>query len=204
MTGADLSPRVGGILLAAGGSSRMGRPKQLVKINGIALLRNAAENMAASKCTPRVVVLGAEFERCIQELDGTNIDTTVNTEWASGMSSSIQIGLAYMMGIKPQIDAVIITLCDQPNITTAIIDNFIAEYRRIRPCVIASEYNGVTGVPALFSRDMFDDILKLEGDRGARDLIRAAGHQALRLSVPEAAFDIDSPHDLMSVGDPIK
>jgi molybdenum cofactor cytidylyltransferase len=114
------------------------------------------------------------------------------------MSSSIRAGLSHLLAIDTQIDAVIITLCDQPYVTAGIIDEFIAEYRRIRPPVIASEYNGVSGVPALFSREMFTSILELKGDRGARSLIRSAREQVIRLNVPQAAFDIDTPEDLTS------
>lgn len=198
MTGDD-APRVGGILLAAGGSSRMGRPKQLVEFEGDTLLRRTASSMAGSACRPQLVVLGADAELCRSELTGLKVGSCINDDWASGMSSSIKTGFSCVTEIDPLIDAIIILLCDQPYITTEIIDNFIAEYRRIRPLAIASEYNGVIGVPALFSRDMFDQIMKLKGDRGARELIIAAGEKVKRVSLPEAAFEVDSPSDLTSL-----
>ena len=203
MTEVD-SPRVGAILLAAGSSTRMGRAKQLIEFEGRTLLRRAAAAIASSSSQPAIVVLGAEAERCRLELNGLDVNVCINDEWASGISSSIKAGLSYLIDIEPRLDAVMITLCDQPYVTDVIIDNFIAAYRSIRPPVIASEYNSVLGVPALFSRDMFDQILNLEGDRGARELIRDAGERVILLSVPEAAYDIDSPNDLMSFGDPIK
>ena len=194
-------PRVGGILLAAGASSRMGSAKQLLQFEGTTLIRRSASALSDSDCVPCVVVLGAKSAECEQELAGIEIDICVNEEWPSGMSSSIKAGLGRLLQIDPRTDAVMITLCDQPHVSAAVINKFIAEYRRIRPHIIASEYNGVTGVPALFSRDMFDSILKLEGDRGAKGLIRMTGQKALTLEVPQAAFDIDSPADLMSVGE---
>ena len=179
----------------------MGRAKQLVKFEGTTLIRRSAAVLEASQCDPCTVVLGALAERCKEELAGIEINICINDHWESGMSSSIKAGLTQLLQIDPQIEGVIITLGDQPYITAAILDNFIAEYRRIRPAVVASEYNDVIGVPALFSSPMFDSILKLEGDGGASSLIRAAGDQAVTLNVPQAAFDIDSPADLVSVGE---
>ena len=202
MTGVN-GAQVGGILLAAGGSTRMGRAKQLVEFEGLTLLRRSAAVMAASVCRPSVVVLGADAKQCRNELEGLKIDVCVNETWKLGMSSSIAAGLTFLLETEPHIDAVMITLCDQLYITTKIINRFVAEYRRIRPSVVASEYNGVTGVPALFSRDMFESILNLSGDRGARGLIEEAGERVVKMNVPEAAFDIDSPDDLKSAGDPI-
>ncbi len=200
MIEADL-PRVGGILLAAGGSNRMGRPKQLIEFEGATLIQRTAESLKGSGCDPCIVVLGSNANDCVTELSGIGIDICINEAWASGMSSSIKAGLMRLLEAEPDLSAVMITLADQPYVTAAIIGKFVAEYRRIRPTMIASEYNGITGVPALFSREMFDRILKLKGDRGARALIEAAGDNVIRFSVPEAAFDVDSPADLVSVGE---
>jgi molybdenum cofactor cytidylyltransferase len=192
---------IGGILLAAGGSSRMGHPKQLIEFEGTTLIRRAASHLANSVCDPCVVVLGSDADACERELSGVNIDICVNPDPASGMSTSLKAGLTTVLEIDQDISAVVVTLCDQPYITSDIIDHLAAEYCRIRPSIVASEYNEISGVPALFSREMFDEIYKLEGDEGARQLIRSAGDRVLRIAQPLAAFDIDSPHDLTSVGE---
>ena len=189
---------VGGILLAAGGSSRMGRPKQLIQYEGISLIRRAAGSLAQSKCDPKIAVLGAHAAECQEEIEDMAIDACINHDWASGMSSSLRFGLKRLLETAPHVSAVIFLLCDQPLVTAKIIDGIVGEYRRIRPKMIASEYNGVIGVPALFSRAMFDELFKLEGDRGARALIRDNDEAVLRLAVSSAALDIDSPDDLMS------
>ncbi len=192
------SIKIGGILLAAGGSARMGLPKQLLEFEGNTLMRRAAESLAATDCDPKVVVLGAEAERCQAELGDLDLNIFINRDWEHGMSSSIKAGLRCLLDVEPAASAVIITLCDLPLVTAEVIERFIAEYRSVRPNVIAAEYNGVCGVPALFSCDMFDEIFRLEGDKGARDLIRHAG-VVVRINVPEAAFDVDSPDDLIRV-----
>lgn len=194
-------PRIGGILLAAGGSTRMGRPKQLIEFEGTTLIRRAATNLANSACEVSVVVLGSDADACGPELSGININIAFNPKWASGMGSSLKTGLRRLIEIESEISAVVVTLCDQPYITAEIIDHLMTEFCRIRPLIVASEYNNISGVPALFSREMFDEIYKLDGDEGARQLIRSAGGRVLRIAQPGAAYDIDSPHDLMSVGE---
>ncbi len=110
--------KVGGLLLAAGGSSRLGQPKQLLQFKGKTLLRHAAEAMAGSMCDPVVVVLGAETERSANEIEGLPVVACVNENWQIGMSSSIKAGLAKLCReIEPDIDAVLISLCDQPFVT---------------------------------------------------------------------------------------
>ena len=99
MTGNE-NVRIGGILLAAGGSSRMGTPKQFVRFEGETLLRRAASAIA-SVCDPVIAVLGAEKETAETEIEGIRVETRFNREWQTGMSSSIKIGLAELISIEP-------------------------------------------------------------------------------------------------------
>ena len=188
-------PKVGGLLLAAGGSRRLGEPKQLLEFEGKTLLRRAAEALCESDCEPVIVVLGAEIERSKNEIDDLTISLVVNDEWERGMSSSIRGGLEKLLLLEPEIDAVMITLCDQPFVTEEKIGLFIKEFERNRAPTIAAQYNDLLGVPALFSREIFDALLNLKGDKGARDLIRQTD-SAISIDLPEAAFDIDTTNDL--------
>lgn len=185
---ANSEVKVGGILLAAGGSSRFGSPKQLFEFEGKTLLRRAAESLANSKCVSVIVVLGAEIERSRLEIG--DLPFVVNEKWESGMSSSIRLGLEALLKTSSKIDAVLIVLCDQPRVTSEKMDLFMDEFARNRSPIIAAEYDGVRGVPALFSRELFDDLVKLDGDKGARELIRKSRCVA-GISGPEASFDID-------------
>ncbi|MEP6947604.1 MAG: nucleotidyltransferase family protein [Acidobacteriota bacterium] len=194
---------IGGILLAAGGSSRLGRPKQLVEFEGTTLLRRAAEALSASGCRPAVAVLGAESESSVSQFEGLAVLPIVNHQWASGMSSSIVLGIAALLDAEPALSAVMITLCDQPFVTTEIISRFLLKYRSLsisdisRTSIIAARYNGVLGVPSLFSSPVFEELKQLTGDKGARSLIRNADPDTVKfIDVPEAALDIDSPEDL--------
>ncbi len=187
--------KIGGLLLAAGGSSRLGRPKQLVRFRGKTLLRRAAETLIDSECDPVVVVIGAEAEIFAAEISGLPIHVVENENWQTGMSSSIRSGLLKLIELEPDLDAVVITLCDQPNVNAKNIDHLTAAFRQSDSAIIAAQYDGITGVPALFSGCVFDDLLTLTGDKGARELIRSR-EDVCPIKMEEAALDVDSPKDL--------
>jgi molybdenum cofactor cytidylyltransferase len=193
---ANSNPKVGGILLAAGGSSRLGRPKQLLKFEGKTLIRRASETLVRSACEPFVVVLGAEFENSNAEIADLGINVCVNELWQTGMSSSIKVGLQELLKFEPNLDAVVIMLCDQPYITAIHIDALIDRFHETESAVVAAKYGDTFGVPALFSRKLFPRLLELSGDQGARLLIRSQSDQVESVTIPEAAFDIDTPEDL--------
>lgn len=188
------NPKVGGLLLAAGGSRRFGTPKQLLEFEGKTLLRRAAEALVETACEPVVVVLGAEIEKSKAEIEGLPVSLIVNNNWESGVSSSIRVGLQNLLLLEPGIDAVMITLCDQPLVNSEKIGRFIEEFERSNAAIIAAKYDEILGVPALFSREMFDELSNLTGDKGARDLIRLTD-ATFTIDLPEAAFDIDTPDD---------
>lgn len=187
--------RVGGLLLAAGGSSRFGRPKQLFEFEGKTLIRRAAESLAASLCDPVVVVLGAESHISQTEIADLDVTVHINNDWQLGMSSSIKSGLKQLLAIEPTLAAVVITVCDQPNITSADIDALANQFHSQGLPIIAAEYSETVGVPALFSCKLFDDLSRLEGDKGARHLIRNSLDQVRKIKMKAAAFDIDTPTD---------
>jgi len=185
---------VGGLLLAAGGSTRFGSPKQLAEFEGKTLIRRAAEAVSRSGCSIVVVVFGAAADGSQRDLSDLDLVTIENKDWQSGMSSSIRLGLSKLIELEPQLDAVLITLMDQPKVTASHLAAFVSMFAELRPPLIAAEYSGTSGVPALFSREMFDQLSKLEGDKGARVLIRGS-ERVMTVSMPEAAFDVDTLAD---------
>lgn len=193
MTG-NSNVKIGGLLLAAGGSSRLGQPKQLLQFKGRSLIRRAAETLVGSGCSPLVVVLGAEIERSTEELAELPINICVNDDWQIGMSSSIKAGLRDLLDIEPDIRAVLITLCDQPNIAAEPLGVFLSHFGQSKAPIIAARYGGTVGVPALFSSELFDALFQLEGDKGARELIRHRD-DIVTVNLETAAFDIDRPND---------
>ena len=192
---ANEQARIGAILLAAGGSSRLGRPKQLVEFEGEPLIRRAAVALAGSVYFPVIVVLGAESDASRAEIASLPVYHTVNEEWQEGMSSSIRAGLLKMLELAPDIDAVLISLCDQPRVTAEMLTGLALRFRAGDSPIVASAYKGTAGVPALFSRELFTSLLNLKGDKGARHLIRGS-ETVVTVDLPAAEFDIDTAADL--------
>jgi molybdenum cofactor cytidylyltransferase len=191
----NIEIKVGGLLLAAGGSTRFGSPKQLAEFEGKTLIRRAAEAACRSGCSIVVAVLGASADESRHQLSDLDLVTVENKDWQSGMSSSIRLGLSKLIELEPQLDAVLITLMDQPEVTAPHLAAFISMFAELRPPLIAAEYSGTTGVPVLFSRVFFNELLQLKGDQGARSIIRARS-DVQTISLDEAAIDIDSVSDL--------
>jgi molybdenum cofactor cytidylyltransferase len=187
--------QVAGILLAAGGSSRLGEPKQLINCEGVTLLRRAVLSMAGAGCYPIVVVLGADAERCRGELRDLDLHIVINEDWRSGMSSSIKASLKCVLDIAPASAAVLIALADQLAVDTADLTLLIRTFTESEANIAAAGYGGTAGVPAVFSKRIFDRLFDLEGDRGARMVIRD-DPSAVIVPMPNAAYDIDTPPDL--------
>ena len=116
--------------------------------------------------------------------------------WKTGMSSSIKVGLEELLRIDPDVDAVVITLCDQPFVNAGTIGLITDKFAETNKRMVAARYGGVTGVPALFSREMFDALSKLQGDKGARDLLRDPNASIETIEIDKAAIDIDTPDDV--------
>lgn len=191
----DNLPKIGGLLLAAGGSSRLGQPKQLLRFQGKTLLRRSAETLVATSCSPVVVVLGASIDVSLRELDGLELSIFENLDWQTGMSSSIRSGLASLLDLEPELDAVVITLCDQPLVTSEHLDSLITGFVCHGFPIFAARYGETTGVPALFASRLFGDLLGLEGDKGARQIIRDRPNVVQTVDMAEAGIDIDSVGD---------
>lgn len=188
-------PQVGLILLAAGESKRMGKPKQLLSYRGNSLIRHAATEAIASDCEPVIVVLGAYGDRLTPELDKLSVHICRNLQWQQGMSSSISTGVKALLELKSDLDAAIVALVDQPLITSKTYNRLIKRYRETKLRAIASIYTETIGVPALFDCSLFNELSGLEGKGGAKQLLRSYTNPQHNLTVPEAAIDLDTPND---------
>lgn len=184
---------VGAVVLAAGPSTRMGRPKLLLTHKGVSLLRRAVDAAAAAGCADVVVVLGANADHYRPLLDGASARIVVNQYYGEGMSGSIQLGIE---ALGDDIDAAVIMLADQPFIDAEIIARLIETYRTSRKKIVACQYGDVRGVPALFDRALFLELLLVTGDQGARAVMETyPGHVAVVEIPTVAADDIDTPED---------
>lgn len=190
---------IGIIVLAAGASVRMKEPKQLLIFQGKTLLRRAVETGVESLYEPVVVVLGANFERAKAEIEDLPVEIVINPNWQSGLSSSIKTGIEKLRQIAPNIAASVMTLADQPFVTANHLNLFAEQFDRSKNVIIAAEYNETVGVPALFSREIFDDFKGLSGDKGAKPIIEKHRERLATIALPEAAFDIDTPQDFLKL-----
>jgi molybdenum cofactor cytidylyltransferase len=185
------------ILLAAGGSSRLGTPKQMLPVGGgETLLTRAARTALAARVDRVIVVLGAHADACQQALTRLPVEIVLNATWADGQASSLRAGLAHLAAGGTQAQAAVIMLCDQPRVSPELLDALIARYHDRRAVVVASRYaTDVVGPPALFDRSLFAELETLTGDIGARRVIEAHATDLETVPFPGGTLDIDTPAD---------
>lgn len=186
-------PDVAGIVLAAGGSTRMGRAKQLLELDGAPLVRRAALAAQAAGCAPVVVVLGGSAAEIAPALCGPGLEIEVNERWQEGMGRSIAAGVA--RAERGGATAALITLADQPLVDAASLRRLLDAWRESGRPIAASRYAGTIGVPACFTRNFFAPLRALDGAQGCKALLRAHAHEAALVDCPEAEHDIDTPSD---------
>jgi molybdenum cofactor cytidylyltransferase len=192
----DFPPRIGLVLLAAGGSFRMGTPKQLLVFQGRTLLRRAAEEAAASGCHPIVVVLGAHADRLHREIVDLPVRVAHNAAWRTGMGSSIRTGVDAVIAAGDAVEGVVITVCDQPFCSASVIRTLVEGHARGGRRIVTASYAGVYGVPTLFDGTLFPQLLALDGQEGARRVLEAYPEEIRAIPFASGALDVDTPEDL--------
>ena len=183
------------IILAAGNSSRLGQPKQLVVHCGESLVRRAIRAAVEIECNPVVVVLGAQADKMRASLDGLEIALVRNGDWREGIASSIRAGIDYLIESAPRVEACLLLACDQPFVDASALQQIIDLRLTGGKPIVASFYAGTFGIPALFDRACFADLLRLKGDYGAKRLILSQSSEVAAIEFPDAAIDIDTPAD---------
>lgn len=187
---------VGIIILAAGASTRMGKAKQLLKFQGKTLIAKVIKSAINSRCSETVVVLGSNAENIKPEISDFPIKICINKNWQSGMASSLKYGLRELLVKLPNLNALIILLCDQPFIDSNHINLLIEKFDQTNKAIVAAEYKNTVGVPALFSNKIFAELFELKGDKGARQIIKSHPTLLEKVELPEAEFDIDTREDV--------
>ncbi|HTW46484.1 MAG TPA: nucleotidyltransferase family protein [Acidobacteriaceae bacterium] len=182
------------VVLAAGASRRLGRPKQLVQVEGESLLRRTARLALEAGCALVIVVLGFEAERLRAELAGLPVEVTINANWSSGMGSSLACGVAAARRMRPEMDALLLLVCDQARLTADHLRRLLARHASGSVAVTASGYAGRFGVPAVFAPGLIPELERIEGDHGARKLILRSNPRIV--DWPDGADDVDLPRDL--------
>ena len=178
------------IILAAGNSSRLGQPKQFLEYNGKSLLKNSVNQALAINEATVIVVSGAENESIERALQDTKAILCHNSDWQSGMSSSIKTGLKKALELYPKITACIISVCDQPFITEHIFMELLLKYKSTDK-IITSYYSETTGPPVLFPKQHFSKLLDLTGNEGAKKILNS-GEDVIAVNFAKGEIDIDT------------
>jgi molybdenum cofactor cytidylyltransferase len=180
------------IILAAGSSSRMGQSKQLLAWGEGTLLTHAIKTALDSRAGKVYVVLGDKETEHRKLIESLPVHVVSNPSWKSGMGSSLKAGLSLA---KEHSDAVLVTVCDQPFVTSQHLNHLISHFDSTGQSIVASKYGDVAGVPALFGHVMYDEILTLGDEEGARRIIEKHKDQSALVFLKFGENDIDTYED---------
>jgi molybdenum cofactor cytidylyltransferase len=187
------------IVLAAGASTRFGSAKQLVRVAGRPLLHTAVTRAAEVTGNALIVVLGSGAAQLAPLLKHSPGSVVINHEWREGLASSIRTGVARL---PAACGAVMLLLADQAAVTADDLRRLAGSWRKQPQHIAAALYAGSCGAPAIFPRSSFRALTELRGDTGARALILRNPDRVVRVPMPSAAIDVDTPEDLLALEAP--
>jgi molybdenum cofactor cytidylyltransferase len=193
--------KTGALILAAGGSKRLGRPKQFLTHAGRFLVERAVD--AARDCAPIVLVGGRDSRRIEIRIHDPAVSVVHHHEWERGIGSSIRAGVSRILEIAPDLDSIVILVCDQPHVTAETVSALRALREKERKAVVACEYAGSPGVPALFDRSAFAKLQCLADESGAKSVILQSKPPASLLPFFKGEIDIDTSEDVIRHLDPL-
>ncbi|MEO0510977.1 MAG: nucleotidyltransferase family protein [Verrucomicrobiota bacterium] len=196
-------PKIGAVVLAAGASRRLGEPKQLVEFESKTLLSRTIEVVNNAMIGPIVVVTGFAHDRISPMVetasDSGRITTIYNQNWNEGMGSSLSLGVRFLLEKAPDLEALVISVCDQPFINEELLERMIELFHTKPSSPVASTYGDSIGTPALFPRSYYCSLINIRGDRGAKALLTDPKAETTLIPFPKGATDIDTPEDYHSL-----
>jgi CTP:molybdopterin cytidylyltransferase MocA len=185
------------VVLAAGGATRFGNLKQLALLDGRPLLAHVLGRAVAVAGSSVSVVIGARAAAIAPLVNRFNASLIINRDWTEGIASSIRLAVQRVPGASA---GAMLLLADQLGVSSADLQQLADLWRRQPGCIAAARYGGTLGVPAIFPRALFGELLELRGDRGAQRLLRRYQARVVALQLPGAALDVDTPEDLQRLG----
>jgi molybdenum cofactor cytidylyltransferase len=183
------------IILAAGGSSRFGKIKQLVHFRGKTLLQHAIEQATEAGAEPMVVVTGANADEILKQIKNEKAEIVFNKDWEQGMASGIVTGLKRAITSNNKTEKAIIAVCDQPYISSSLFQQLYQKQNESAKHIVACAYADTIGTPALFTQKYFDVLMSLKGDEGAKKLLKRYTEDVATVDFPNGYIDIDTKED---------
>ncbi|MDT0691143.1 nucleotidyltransferase family protein [Salegentibacter sp. F188] len=188
--------KIGVIILAAGSSSRLGYPKQLVEFRGKSLLQHSIDVADSLHFDVQILLMGAKAGEILKKIECRNFEIVINDNWKEGIGTSISKGIFEALHLQNDLDYVLILLSDQPFITTEKIREIIRVKLESKKSATFSEYLGEAGVPAIFSKETFSDLQELKKDQGAKKLILKNRIEFELVKFEGGNFDVDTAADV--------
>lgn len=189
----EASIKIAVVVLAAGSSSRMGEPKQLLPADNDLLITKAVSTALAANVFKVVVVLGHRVQDIRDRIQHLPVSILINDQWAKGMGSSIKCGISFLK--ENSLDAAILMTCDQPLLTTNHLNALILKYQENKGSIVASRYSGLSGIPALFDKSFFDRLLQIDDQQGAKKVIEENRDHVFAVEFAGGNIDLDTPED---------
>ena len=182
------------IILAAGASTRLGQPKQNLVFQNKTLLERTIEIAIDTECRPIFVVLGANVNEIDFDIKSKEVKFTFNSNWEEGMASSIRIAISEIEKHE-EINNALIMLCDQPFVSSKLIAGMLLKQQESKKAIVACKYNDTIGVPALFNRTFFSELLLLRGQEGAKKILKDHPEDVVIIPFDKGNIDIDTKED---------
>jgi molybdenum cofactor cytidylyltransferase len=212
------SSHIAAVILAAGESSRLGQPKQLIQFRGKTLVRRMVDAASEAGCRPILVVVGngkqaphvhaprslrsetrqhemEVVDAISSELKKTGATIVANPNWKGGIGTSVRAGVQHLVDVAFGVEATLLLTCDQPCVDRAVIAGLITLRRETGKPIVAASYGGTLGVPVLFDRSLLPELLRLDGSAGAKSIILSNRDQVAEFPFPEGEIDIDTAED---------
>lgn len=189
------------LILAAGASTRLGQPKQLVQIAGRPALQHVVGNAIAVAGPAVTVVLGSQAADMTRMLQHSSASVLINRQWEEGIGASIRCGVS---ALSQGCDAVLLVLGDQVAVTASDLRRLISAWNGQDTVLAASAYSGQLGVPAIFPRWCFAELMQLRGDQGAKAIINRHTSRLAHVPMPNAALDLDTLEDIAAAQEAFK
>lgn len=183
------------IILAAGSSSRFGSIKQLLHFNNKTLLQHVIDEAVDSGAEPVIVITGSNADEISKDIEHGNIEIIYNEKWKQGMASGIVAGIKKAITLNNDIAKIIIAVCDQPFVSSSIFKELYEQQEKTVKHIVASSYADTIGTPALFTQKYFDALMSLQGEEGAKKILKANAEDVATIDFPQGAIDIDTQKD---------